>query len=63
VDEQEARRLAVVMADVEHFEAVNDRHGHTVGDAEVRAMATPALRRAGRPSPLSYARGDRKSSR
>ncbi len=33
------RRLAVVMADIDHFKKVNDTYGHDVGDVVIRGLA------------------------
>jgi diguanylate cyclase (GGDEF)-like protein/PAS domain S-box-containing protein len=34
------RPLSLVMADIDHFKAVNDLHGHEVGDDVLRSVAT-----------------------
>jgi diguanylate cyclase len=34
-----ARALLVLMADVDHFKGINDRHGHDGGDAVLRSLA------------------------
>ncbi len=39
IDEEELRKLSVIMADVDHFKKVNDSHGHSVGDGVLRVVA------------------------
>lgn len=36
---QEARNMAVIMADIDHFKKVNDTHGHLIGDQVIVAVA------------------------
>jgi diguanylate cyclase (GGDEF)-like protein len=44
--------LALLMLDVDHFKRYNDRHGHPLGDACLRRVATLLLEVARRPSDL-----------
>jgi len=45
---REGRKLALVMADVDHFKRFNDRYGHPEGDACLRAIAGVLARGAKR---------------
>jgi two-component system cell cycle response regulator len=41
--ERHRRPLAIAMIDVDHFKAINDRHGHLVGDEVLRAICDRLL--------------------
>jgi two-component system cell cycle response regulator len=38
------RKLSLVMADIDHFKAVNDTYGHAVGDAVIRELGAILMR-------------------
>jgi diguanylate cyclase (GGDEF)-like protein/PAS domain S-box-containing protein len=44
--------LSLVMLDIDHFKAINDRHGHAAGDAALRAVGE-LLRRVARPGDVA----------
>lgn len=48
IQAQEAgRAVAVLVVDVDHFKAINDEHGHAVGDRVLQALARELVRSAG----------------
>jgi len=46
---RDRRSLAILLIDVDHFKAYNDRYGHQAGDAALRRVAQVAQRFARRP--------------
>src|SRR5262249_6511424 len=48
--------VGLIVADLDHFKAINDTHGHTVGDAVLRHVAY-VLRRELRAYDLAYRLG------
>ncbi len=46
------RPLCVMMADIDHFKAINDTHGHLIGDQCLRLVAKTIRRNAGRTNDL-----------
>ncbi|MEO8012071.1 MAG: GGDEF domain-containing protein [Dokdonella sp.] len=35
----DSRQIALLLVDVDHFKAINDRHGHVIGDAALKSIA------------------------
>ena len=49
--EHDGRPMAAMMIDIDHFKAINDRHGHATGDSVLRSVAA-TLRQQLRPDAL-----------
>lgn len=49
---RERRALSVMIGDIDHFKAINDRYSHAIGDAVLR-MVADVLRAALRPGDLA----------
>ncbi len=49
---RERRPIALLMADIDHFKAFNDRYGHQAGDEAMKAVATALAQFARRPLDL-----------
>jgi diguanylate cyclase (GGDEF)-like protein/PAS domain S-box-containing protein len=56
---ESARRLAVLMLDLEHFKAINDAVGHAGGDALLKLVGERLKFHAGGPSYMARIAGDR----
>lgn len=46
VAEREGQQVSVILADLDHFKAINDRHGHLVGDEVLRVFGALIKRHA-----------------
>jgi diguanylate cyclase (GGDEF)-like protein len=55
---QQGREFALVLFDLDHFKAVNDRHGHIGGDAALRAAAAVCADRVREPHFLARIGGE-----
>lgn len=46
---EDGRRLAILLVDVDHFKAYNDRYGHQAGDVALRRVASAVQTQVSRP--------------